>query len=50
MAGNETESIQKNIKMACENMRKATENIFKDYCVLRELGYDFETNYVKEYV
>lgn len=26
----------------CNRVKENTENLFKDYCVLRELGYDFD--------
>ena len=32
----------------CSNVRKKIENIFKDYCILRELGYDFETESLRK--
>lgn len=32
----------------CSEMRKKIENVFKDYCVLRELGYDFEIESFKK--
>jgi uncharacterized protein len=28
----------------CERVRKSTESLFKDYCALKELGYDFEND------
>jgi uncharacterized protein len=31
------------IKQRCGNVRASTENMLKDYCTLRELGYDFES-------
>lgn len=47
MAGQEKNSLKDNVISTCNYMRKNTENLFKDYCVLKELGYDFETNYNK---
>lgn len=40
--------FKNNILSRCETMRQSTENIFKDYCVMRELGYDFETKSIKK--
>ncbi|GCF94647.1 Cys-rich peptide radical SAM maturase CcpM [Enterococcus florum] len=37
--------ITKQIQMRCSGMRTGVENLFKDYCVLRELGFDFEVNH-----
>lgn len=50
MAELKRKNTEKNIKNSCKTMRSVTENLFKDYCVLKELGYDFETEYVKGFV
>ena len=50
MAGAEKKNTEKNIKNSCKTMRSVTENLFKDYCVLKELGYDFVTEYVMGFV
>lgn len=34
----------------CKRVRNNTEEIFKDYCVLKELGYDFETDNLKNLI
>jgi uncharacterized protein len=34
------------IKERCNTVKRSTEEVFKDYCVLRELGYDFEAEEV----
>ncbi len=34
--------FKESILSQCEKMRCQVENVFRDYCVLRELGYDFE--------
>lgn len=36
------------MKKECPKMKMHIEKIFKDYCVLREVGYDFETNSYRE--
>lgn len=43
LAGPEENSFLTNVLEACEGMKLSTENLFLDYCVLKELGYDFET-------
>ena len=35
------------IKKLCRYEKKI-EHVFKDYCVLRELGYDFETDSLRK--
>lgn len=41
-------SLEKNILQRCHGMQKTVEETFKDYCILRECGYDFEANTVKK--
>ncbi len=41
-------SLKENMLRQCNEMRKIVEETFKDYCVLRELGYDFETQSIKK--
>lgn len=38
----EQDKFRANMLEQCEKMRQQVESIFKDYCVFRELGYDFE--------
>lgn len=40
--------LKENMTKRCEGMKKTIENTFKDYCVLRALGYDFEVDKVKK--
>lgn len=47
-AETDEDNLRKNILERCSDMRKTVERIFKDYCVMRELGYDFETECLKK--
>ena len=47
-AEHEEEKLRKNILKRCGKMRRTVEDFFKDYCVMRELGYDFEVECTKE--
>ena len=39
--------LRENVLNRCAGMRKSVENTFKDYCIMRELGYDFECDCIK---
>lgn len=47
-ADSDCTKFRQNIINKCTERRQAVEMIFKDYCVMRELGYDFETKQLKK--
>ena len=47
-AEKEKEELKTCLLRNCADMRKKIEHVFKDYCVLRELGYDFETDSLRK--